>query len=339
MAKPTTQAMREQAQAKPEAVLLCAPRRVLLIVTISIMLAEVAIMFLFDLLPPLPPLLENIADGALLGIVLSPILYLFLFRPLRRHAAALGLAEKSLRRQNEELAESNRRLLAAQEELVRKEKLALLGQVADTVGHELRNPLGVMSNAVYFLQSVLADADETTREYLGIIKDEIADAERIVSDLLDAVRTKPPQPESVALAGLLRQVLRKCDIPPAVSVRLEIPEALPALRIDPGQMHQVFWNLIVNAVEAMPDGGTLDIAAVEDPAAKTVTVGFKDSGRGIPLEDRAKLFQPMFTTKARRVGLGLVVVKNLTQANGGSVGMESETGRGSTFFVTLPSGS
>ena len=99
MAKPTTQAIREQAQAKPAAVLLCAPQRVLLVVTISIMLAEIAIMFLFDLLPPLPPLLENIADGALLGIVLSPILYLFLFRPLRR--------------QNEELAESNRWLLAA----------------------------------------------------------------------------------------------------------------------------------------------------------------------------------------------------------------------------------
>jgi len=247
-------------------------------------------------------------------------------------------AEEKIRKLNDELAAKVQELLAAQEELVRKEKLALLGQVADTVGHELRNPLGVMNNAVYFLQTVLVDADETTREYLGIIKDEIADAERIVSDLLDAVRTKPPHPEIVEVAELMQQVLRKCDIPPSVAVRVEIPETIPAIRVDPAQMHQVFWNLVTNGVEAMPDGGTLEIRADENPAAKTVTVRIKDSGCGIPQEDQAKLFQPMFTTKTRRIGLGLVVVKKLTQANGGSVGMESEAGKGSTFSVTLPGG-
>lgn len=238
----------------------------------------------------------------------------------------------------DKVRERSRQLEAAQEELVRKEKLALLGQVADSVGHELRNPLGVMNNAVYFLQTVLSDADETTREYLCIIKEEIADAERIVSDLLDAVRTKPPQPEMVEVAGLIEQVLRKCEVSPSVTVRLGIPETLPAIRVDPMQIHQVLWNLITNAVEAMPEGGVLEITAVEDPATKTVTVSIKDSGSGIGLEHQGKLFQPMFTTKARRVGLGLVVVKNLTQANGGSVGVESGPGEGSRFFVTLPGG-
>jgi signal transduction histidine kinase len=222
------------------------------------------------------------------------------------------------------------------DELVGNEKLALLGQVADTVGHELRNPLGVMNNAVYFLQTVLADADETVREYLGIIKDEIADAERIVSDLLDAVRTKPARPERVAVGVLIEKALDKCDVLPSVTVRQDIPPTLPAIQLDPSQMHQVLWNLITNGVEAMPEGGVLEIRAVEDPAAKTVTVSIRDSGNGIAPEHRARLFQPMFTTKARRVGLGLVVVKNLTQANGGSVGVESEPGRGSTFSVSLP---
>jgi signal transduction histidine kinase len=207
------------------------------------------------------------------------------------------------------------------------------------VGHELRNPLGVMNNAVYFLQAVLADADETTREYLGIIKDEIADAERIVSDLLDAVRTKPPHPDIVELAALLQQTLRKCKVPPSVTVRLDIPETIPAIRVDPMHIHQVFWNLITNAVEAMPAGGVLEIRADEDPAAKTVTVSIKDSGCGIAPEHQARLFQPMFTTKARRIGLGLVVVKNLTQVNGGSVAVASVPGKGSTFTVTLPGGS
>jgi signal transduction histidine kinase len=221
-------------------------------------------------------------------------------------------------------------------ELVRSEKLALLGQVADTVGHELRNPLGVMNNAIYFLQTVLADADETTREYLGIIKDEIADAERIVSDLLDAVRTKPPRPERVEVATLIGKAVGKCDVPENVTLHLDIPDTLPAIRVDPAQMHQVFWNLITNGVEAMAGGGVLEIRAAADRAAETVTVRVTDHGSGITAEHRARLFQPMFTTKARRVGLGLVVVKNLAQANGGSVGVESEPGRGSTFSVSLP---
>ena len=221
---------------------------------------------------------------------------------------------------------------------MRKEKLVLLGQVADTVGHELRNPLGVMNNAVYFLQIVLADADETTREYLGIIKDEIADAERIVSDLLDAVRTKPPHPEMVEVAALIEQTLGKCDVPPSVTVQMDIPKTLPAIRVDPLQMQQVLWNLITNGVEAMPDGGALEISVDEDKTAKTVTMSIKDSGSGIGTENQVKLFQPMFTTKVRRIGLGLVVVKNLTQVNGGRVGVDSLAGKGSTFFVVLPSG-
>jgi len=259
-----------------------------------------------------------------------------------RTAQELKATKALLTRQGEALEkkveERTKQLLDAQEELVRKEKLALLGQVADTVGHELRNPLGVINNAVYFLQTVLTDADETTKEYLGIIKDEIADAERIVSDLLDAVRTKPPHPEMVVVAELMQQTLRKCNVAPSITVNLDIPETIPAIQVDPMQMRQVFWNLITNSSEAMPDGGALDIKVEEDPAAKTVTVSIKDNGSGIAPEHLARLFQPMFTTKARRVGLGLVVVKNLTQANGGSVSVESAPGKGSVFTVMLPSG-
>jgi len=257
-----------------------------------------------------------------------------------RTAQELKVTKLLLMQQSESLEEKVRgrtkQLHEVQEELVRKEKLALLGQVADTVGHELRNPLGVMNNAVYFLQTVLADADETTKEYLGIIKDEIAVAERIVSDLLDAVRTKPPYPEMVEVAVLIQQTLRKCHVPPSVTVRLGIPETLPAVLVDPVQMRQVFWNLITNGVEAMPNGGELEIRADEDQEAKTVTVSIKDSGSGIAPEHLDRLFQPMFTTKVRRIGLGLVVVKNLTQVSGGSVEVESTQGKGSTFSVTLP---
>jgi PAS domain S-box-containing protein len=250
------------------------------------------------------------------------------------------LVEEKIRKLNEELEtkvqERTQQLLEAQEELVRNEKLAVLGQVAGSVGHELRNPLAVMSNAVYFLQTVLADADETTREYLNIIKDEITGSERIVSDLLDSVRTKPPQPKAVGVREVIGQTLDKLTIPASVFVKLDIPEALPALRVDVMQIHQVFRNLISNGMEAMPDGGTLIISAVENRQDKNISISVRDSGIGITEEQLGKLFQPLFTTKSRGIGLGLVVVKNLTQANGGTVKVESEVGKGSVFSVTLP---
>ena len=249
-------------------------------------------------------------------------------------------AEEKIRKLNEELEtkvqERTQQLLESQEELVRKEKLAVLGQVAGSVGHELRNPLGVMSNAVYFLQTVLTDADDSVKEYLNIIKSEIAGSERIVSDLLDSVRIKPPQPEMVGVGELINQTLRKLTIPPSVTVKQDIPETLPSLRVDAQQIHQVFRNLISNGVEAMPEGGTLEISAVENKPDGTVAVSVRDTGIGMTPEQLGKLFQPLFTTKARGIGLGLVVVNNLTQANGGTVNVESEAGKGTAFTVTLP---
>ncbi len=250
------------------------------------------------------------------------------------------LAEEKIHKLNEELEakvqERTQALLDAQEELVRNEKLAVLGQIAGSVGHELRNPLGVMSNAVYFLQTVLSDADETTKEYLDIIKSEIAGSERIVSDLLDAVRTKSPQSAAVDVRALIDQVLHKCIFPPSVALELDIPATLPPLRVDALQIQQVFRNLISNGVEAMPEGGKLTIRALEDTQAKSIAVSVIDSGLGMTPEQLHKLFQPLFTTKARGIGLGLVVVKNLTQANGGGVQVESAPGQGSMFTVTLP---
>jgi PAS domain S-box-containing protein len=271
--------------------------------------------------------------------------------PLGREVVrgALGIArdvterkqmEEKIQKLNEELEikvqERTRQLLEAQEELVRKEKLAVLGQVAGSVGHELRNPLGVMSNAVYFLQAVLTDADQRVKDYLGIIENEIAGSERIVSDLLDSVRTKPPRPEAVGARVLIEQTLGKLTIPSSVAVKLDFPESLPALWVDAMQIHQVFRNLISNGVEAMPDGGTLEIRAVENRQDGTVAVSVHDSGAGIAPELLPKLFLPLYTTKSRGIGLGLVVVQNLTKANGGSVEVQSEPGKGATFTVTFP---
>jgi signal transduction histidine kinase len=189
---------------------------------------------------------------------------------------------------------------------------------------------------VYFLQTVLPAADETTREYLNIIKDEIANANRIVTDLLDSVRSKPPHPEAVGVRKVIERILHQLTIPDSVSVRLDIPEALPALLVDAMQIKQVFRNLISNGVEAMPGGGALEIRALENKPDGTITVSVRDSGSGMTPEQLGKLFQPLFTTKARGIGLGLVVVKNLIEANGGTVEVQSEAGKGSMFSIVLP---
>ncbi|MCM2359452.1 MAG: ATP-binding protein [Geobacteraceae bacterium] len=267
----------------------------------------------------------------------------------------------SFNRMAEELRKRSGELLDAQEELVRKEKLAILGQLSGSVGHELRNPLGVMSNAVYFLRMVLGDADETTKEYLEIIKKEIDNSQRIITDLLDFARTRAPQTRIVTAGELVEQSLGTCTIPECVVLRNEVTETLPPLRIDPLQMGQVLQNLIANAVQAMPAGGALTIAArlnaecgirnAELSAEKKhsplrtphsafdgdfVEISVADSGEGISPENMKKLFQPLFTTKARGIGLGLVVCKNLTEANGGRIGVASRSGEGTTFMVALP---
>jgi PAS domain S-box-containing protein len=245
-------------------------------------------------------------------------------------------AEEKILQLNKSLQEKIQQLLAAREDLVRKEKLALLGQVVGSVGHELRNPLAVMNNAVYFLQTVLADGDETTREYLEIIKDGVVDAESIVSDLLDSVRTKPPQPTAVSVGELIDQTLHTLTVSATITVTLDIPETLPRVRVDGRQIQQVFRNLISNGVEAMPEGGTLAINAVANSQEGTVSVSVGDTGCGMTSEVLANLFQPLITTKARGIGLGLVVVKNLTEANGGTIEVNSQPGMGTVFTVRLP---
>jgi PAS domain S-box-containing protein len=257
--------------------------------------------------------------------------------------------------------ERTQQLLETQEELVRKEKLSILGQLSGSVGHELRNPLGVISNAIYYLRTIMPDADEGIKEYFSIIKNEIDNSQRIISDLLDFSRVKTPQTAIVSVGELVAKSLEKCAIPDSIGVTKECPQDLPNLTVDPFQMGQVLQNLIMNAVQAMQDGGTLRIGAKRaygsslvapgerkspysnEPSAMSyepdedfVEISVSDTGEGISPENMKKLFQPLFTTKAKGIGLGLVVCKKLTEANGGTIRAGSEFGTGTTFTLSLP---
>lgn len=246
--------------------------------------------------------------------------------------------EASQRQLEDRVAERTRELHEAQDALVRREKLAILGQLASGVGHELRNPLGVMTNAIYYLETVQASAPGEVKEYLQILRQQVALSEKIVNDLLDFARLKPPQHRTVALASLAERQLQRLGTPADVHVRLEVPEDLPAANVDPVQIGQVIFNLLANAVQAMGEtGGELVVRGGRDGAGR-VKLEVADAGPGVPAELREKIFEPLFTTKARGIGLGLAVSRSLAQANEGDLTLAdaSDGSRGATFVVWLP---
>ncbi|MBN1573898.1 MAG: HAMP domain-containing protein [Deltaproteobacteria bacterium] len=248
------------------------------------------------------------------------------------------LAENKLKDYSERLEEMveerTKELKDTQEQLVRREKLAFLGQLSGSVSHELRNPLGVISNAVYYLQTVLNNTDENTKEYLDIILLEVKNSERIISDLLDFSRTKSPERENTDVSEMVNNALLRHSPPDGVIVTTDINKDIPPVFVDSRQIGQVLDNLITNAYQAMPEGGELKIEA--KAVKKKVNLSVTDTGLGISKENIKKLFEPLFTTRARGIGLGLSVSKSLMEANEGDIKVKSEEGGGSTFTIGLP---
>ena len=256
-------------------------------------------------------------------------------------------AEQELKAYSEHLeeivTERTRELREAQAQLIRQEKLAVLGQLAGGVGHELRNPLGVINSAIYYLKLVQPDADEKIKQYHAIVEQEVHTAEKIINDLLDFARLKGGEGKPVSVPELVQRVLVRFPVPPSVKVTLKLPARLPKVFADPPQMEQVLGNLVINACQAMvspgsttgvPQGGKLTISARRQN--ELVAIAVKDTGVGIPPENMNKLFEPLFTTKLKGIGLGLAVSQKLVEANSGRIEVKSEPGKGSMFTLYLP---
>jgi PAS domain S-box-containing protein len=269
-------------------------------------------------------------------------------KDLRREVAERVRAEEELRAyrdQLEELVEERtRELREAQERLIRQEKLAVLGQLAGGVGHELRNPLGAIKNAAYYLNMAIEEPDAETREMLNVLEQEVDTSEKIIASLLDFARARPPTRRKVDLNDVVRETLSRTPLPdaPRVEVVLELDEDLPPILADPDQLSQVLGNIVRNGIQAMPGGGRLVIKSEcrGDPGGRPewVAVSVTDTGAGISEENLNKIFEPLFTTRAKGIGLGLAVVKTLVEGHGGTIGVESRVGAGSTFTVRLPLG-
>ena len=254
-------------------------------------------------------------------------------------------AENEIRQLNAELEQRvedrTRELSAAQEKLVRHEKLVVLGQMSSSVGHELRNPLSVINSAIYYLKMIQPNAAEDVKEYLGIIDQEVHTAEKIITDLLDFSRTKSVDREAVSVSELIRRTLERFPVPESVAVTIEVPPDLPQVFVDVHHMTQVLGNLTVNACQAMTSSnestlivGQLSLYSTVQNDMINITV--KDNGAGISAENMNKIFEPLFTTKTKGIGLGLAVSQKLVAANEGRIEVESEAGKGTSFHVYLP---
>ncbi|MFA5221780.1 MAG: PAS domain S-box protein [Methanoregula sp.] len=250
-------------------------------------------------------------------------------------------AEAELKKYSESLeemvAERTKELREAHEQLVKKEKLAVLGKLAGGVGHELRNPLGAIKNAAYFLNMVLENPEPDVKETLEIMTKEVTRSENILSSLLDFARPTILTLRKVRMNDVLAEAVTRNPIPENITLTRNPDDTLPEIMADPDKLLQVFTNLITNACQAMPAGGSLTVQSAlsgEDRVSVSVT----DTGTGITEEHMKRLFEPLFSTKAKGIGLGLVVTKAIVEAHQGSIDVRSEPGKGTTFTVTLPVG-
>jgi signal transduction histidine kinase len=285
-----------------------------------------------------------VATAIMISFVLACMSWLFgesinnAFSTLKKRTEELRITKEELRARNDELQAANDKLLETQEQLIRSEKLAAIGQLASGVGHELRNPLGAIKNAAFYIRRRAANTDlpktePRVMEFLSIIDEEVNSANKVITDLLGFSRMGKPAAAPTNIAGIIEDALRYTPIPQGVTLAKEINN-LPMVMVDGEQIKQVVVNIVLNALQAMPEGGRLEIRA--SAKGKSVEVEFTDSGGGIPDEIKNKIFDPLFTTKAKGVGLGLSVCKTIMERHQGEIRVKSQVGQGTTFTISLP---
>jgi PAS domain S-box-containing protein len=247
---------------------------------------------------------------------------------------AIKAAEEGLRRSNDELerrvAQRTAALETAQDELLRKERLAVLGQLAGGVAHQIRNPLGAIANAAAVLRRHV-EGDEALQA-TEIIQEEVRRANGIITELVDYARMRPPAREMVPLRRLVEAALRDHPPPPAVQISSE--GAGCDVWVDESQIRDALGNVLRNAYEAMPSGGTVSIGCEHDN--RTATLWVCDGGGGMDPELLPRIFEPLVTTKAHGMGLGLTVARALVENHGGSICCAPGPEGGTRFDLHLP---
>jgi len=263
--------------------------------------------------------------GAVTAVLLTAVLETL----GRRRDYASALVEERTASLRSAIAERE----TAQASLSRQEHMAAIGQLAATVGHELRNPLAVVMNVLYLMKvGSKAAEDDPIHRHVATAEREISAATRIVSDLLDFAAGRGPILAPVEVSDLVTEALSVVPPPDDVQV-VQRGEPL-VIDADRDQIRQALLNLITNGYDAMPGGGVLTVSTTAAPGSVQITV--TDTGTGMDEKTRGSIFTPFFTKKTQGIGLGLAVTKRVIEANGGTIAVQSTLGEGTSFTLTLP---
>jgi len=228
------------------------------------------------------------------------------------------------------------RIKDSQEEMMRTERLVVLGKLSSGIAHEIRNPLGVIDSSAYYLKNKHKDADEKTMTHLNRIIKQTRISTDIIQSLQDLTKMKEPQKARMDIADVIEDGINSSIIPQTVKIVEKVPRDKLFVDADGRQLLIVFNNLLNNAVQAMDNKGTIWVTA-DRGSNNWVEVSFRDSGSGIPSEDLKKIFHSFFGTKAKGLGFGLTICQMIMEKHRGEIEAQSESGKGTTFIVRLPS--
>jgi PAS domain S-box-containing protein len=225
------------------------------------------------------------------------------------------------------------------EQLKNAERLSAIGQTAGMIGHDIRNPLQSMLGEIYLSKKEVESlpegySKESLKESISSIEENLSYISKIVADLQDYAKPPKPTLEEIALGKITQEVISSMNIPETIQVTFLLEDSSLALKTDPTYMKRILTNLISNSIQALTNGGKISVKVKRKGDKALLSV--EDTGQGIPLEVRDKIFTPLVTTKPKGQGFGLAVVKKLTEALDGTVTFESEIGRGTRFNVELP---
>jgi PAS domain S-box-containing protein len=244
------------------------------------------------------------------------------------------------------IAEDVTERLAMRRKLLRSERLAAIGSISTQVAHEVRNPLNSISLNVELLEDEIAELAATQsadasepRAILASIQREIQRLVSVTEQYLGYARLPPPRMEREQVTAMLSSLLafqqgefnRR-----RIRLETDLDRALPAITGDPDQLRQAFMNIIRNACDAMPEGGTLNVSARVSGEGQGIAVAIRDTGHGMPPEIVARIFDPFYSTKRDGTGLGLALTRQIISLHGGEIACESAPGAGTTFIITLP---